>query len=145
MIKNTIITGLCVVLIIMLYLKFFQNEAKEYGHPLPLGEEVYGAWDPDSNQVRLNIYATEWSDESWSLTVLYRDENKEVIRFSTLASNSPRHWVADKFNNDKPSESTLMQIKELGPRINTSRSMIWIDEVGETRDSHPVSGSVNYK
>jgi len=136
MIKNITIVMLCLILIVVLLAKTsdpYQNYEKVISHPRPIGQEIYGAREPNGGQVKIIVYATEWSDETWSLSVLFKDESDNTLRFTTHSPNSPKHWTAYKFKGQDYSEGTVMQLEEISSRSNYIRPSIW--EIPEQYDS----------
>ncbi|HQJ68483.1 MAG TPA: hypothetical protein PKX73_12495 [Anaerohalosphaeraceae bacterium] len=116
--KNIIILILLAILLVNLYVcvifsKSFSKKNNGYGHPYPRDRITYAARDPDDDQIKLIVDATEWTDGGWDLVVLFKTEDNKVFRFWTNPPNAPRDWMADKLETPESMEGKLMSLEEI--------------------------------
>lgn len=116
MIKNITIIILFVAFVAMVILHtkaHYSATRNEYGHPIPKEQSIYAARDPENEATAFIIYATEWTDKNWQLTVLFKNEKNEVMRFWTAPPNDPRQWIADKLKSPESAKSEPMPIEQV--------------------------------
>lgn len=132
MLKNIIIVILFMLFTISMLVHLLNNHTKDEtynGHSRPVEEFVYSAHDPDNDQIKFLIYATEWTNHEWNLTILFKTDNNYVYRFWTMPPNNPNQWMADKLDSLESSQSKLMSLKKI-ERRETSKigPRYWIVE-----------------
>jgi len=145
--KNIIILILLVILLINLYVIFCKSFSKKnngYGHPYPKEHITYAARDPDDNQIKLIVDATELTDGSWDVAVSFKTEDNKVFRFWTIPPNDPRQWMAVKLETPESMESKLMPMEEICHSYSKCRLYIWItSRENETEENEKRSDTLS--
>lgn len=135
MCKNIIIVLLFAILLVSLFVNFRKcqiNAVTEYGHPRPKSQFTYGVRDPYDDKIKLVVYATEWTNGEWALTVLSKTEDNKVYRFWTMPPNDPSQWMSDKLDSPESMESKPISMEVLDRGNDKFGPCIWM----KTWDSH---------
>jgi hypothetical protein len=147
--KNIIILILLAILLVNLYVyvifrKSFSKKNNGYGHPYPKEHITYAARDPDDNQIKLIVDATELTDGRWDVAVSFKTEDNKVFRFWTISPNAPPQWVADKLETPESMESKPMPMEEICHSYDKYRPYLWItSRENETEENEKRSDTLS--
>lgn len=97
-------------------------------HPYPRKDRLYTVRDPDDNQVYFLIIATEWSSREWSLDIVYKTEDNNIVDFYTFCPNHSNWWTSLETESPDPNHRGKILIgEEIEHRRYEpiSRELIW--------------------
>ena len=101
MIKNIIIVGLilCVVVLLILVSRRKAEKGQRFGHPFPMTGVISEVCDPVTKEPKIRVYYEQWTDGKWKLFDIFFKESNAIWRIMTVTPYDPGQWVVDRFES----------------------------------------------